>query len=198
MTLKHNKVSGKANPSDTTVIGGGHWDEDHLFKSSSAGKLLAVGSSDAVVDIGPQDACYVWRSASVQAIADSTETTVDFLSSATVEYDSNTMFSTSATTRITIKTAGIYIVTANITWTGDPDGRRDVSVYKNASDYLMRNIMPSGGTSTALCQTPFTIAELAVNDYITMTVRHTAGSSIDLTNAGRAPGLGVAWLRPVA
>lgn len=195
MTLKHNKVSGKSNPGDTTIVGGGHWDEDHLFRSSSAGKLLAVGSSDAIVDIGPPDACAV-RRPSTMSITDATETTVNFTASATVDFDSNSMFSTSTPTYITIKTAGIYMIQAQVVYPGDADGRRDTRLY-NGSNVIGFNRLLGMDAST---MSPYVqveaLVECAVNDQISLTVYGNLGAGWTLPYDTYYPRLAVAWLRP--
>lgn len=42
-TITHTKVSGKANPADPTIIGGGHWDAVHTF-ALAAGDISGLGS----------------------------------------------------------------------------------------------------------------------------------------------------------
>lgn len=69
-----------------------------------------------------------------QELADATDETVDFTSSATVEADSaDGMFVSTDSAKITIKRSGVYIATANAAFAADADGYRTLWILNDAS-----------------------------------------------------------------
>ena len=70
-------------------------------------------------------ACAV-RRASNQSISNATTTDINFLAGATVEVDTDKMFDTSSSAKLTVKRNGLWLVGAHVLWENNGTGRRDL------------------------------------------------------------------------
>lgn len=114
-------------------------------------------------------------------------------------YDTDDMHSTStATSRITIATAGIYQLTANILFTNAGTGMRDLVFYKNgATTYRGSSTLNiTGSFFTNLNAT--TTMSLAASDYIEAYVYHTQGTALDIRGDINGVHVTATWLGQVS
>jgi xanthosine utilization system XapX-like protein len=127
-------------------------------------------------------AARVYNNADI-TVANNTETTLTFNSET---FDTDTIHDNSTNPeRLTCKTAGIYLVYANIQFATDADGVRQVIFYVNGTTdsfaYQSLQARSAGPTHVALVG----VYSLAVNDYVICRVQHTAGNNLAIS----APGL---------
>lgn len=109
------------------------------------------------------------------SIPHSTETTLTFNSE---RWDTDGIHSTiSNTGRLTCKTTGIYLIIAQVIWAANAAGYRELKLYHNANRIAYEK---KALTSDNYCF-PFltTLANLAVNDYVTATVYQTTGGNLN-------------------
>jgi hypothetical protein len=100
------------------------------------------------------------------------------------EYDNNTMFSAGTPDRLTIKTAGIYVVTATITWPSNSTGERISWIQKNGTTGTRWGNRRGGAWSSGV--TEYSIAAqitCAVNDYIQIGNYQNSGGTLALQSA---------------
>lgn len=124
-------------------------------------------------------ACSVFQaSGSPQSVNDNTATIV---TAASEGYDTDGMHSTvSQTSRITVKTAGTFLLFASVNFAADADGYRDLSIFKNGSLFYELMRVPSAGASVATVLTGTMSTTAAVNDYFEVDVKHTAGAALNV------------------
>lgn len=96
-------------------------------------------------------------------------------------FDDDTMHDASSnTSRITIKEAGRYLITAFAAWgTADGTGQKQFSIYKNGALLITNKQNNPNGTYVEyhnLCG----VFVLAVNDYIEMYAYQTSGAPADI------------------
>jgi hypothetical protein len=122
-----------------------------------------------------KDTCVVIDTGT-QSINNTTDTTLTWASET---LDTNTMHDNSTNnSRITIKTAGKYLVNAQITFDTSATGRRVVKIQKNGSDYD-GNVMDGGNFGASYTYIVNTqILDLAVNDYLTVVVYQSSGGAL--------------------
>lgn len=151
--------------------------------------LMAIGT---IVPVGPAY-CAVTRP-TAQSVADTTDTVVDFTSSATVEADTHGMFSTSDPDCLTVAVPGVYLLDGYVSWAIDADGTRSLWIEVDGST-VARTRVPV--TSTGYYQQVAATVELAAGAVIDLHVYHNAGAALDLNASDGAPRLSAIWLRPV-
>ena len=101
--------------------------------------------------------------------------------SAADEYDTDTMHDTvTDNDRVTINTAGVYLVTAKATFAANTTGQRIVAIAKNGSveDQFSVDAMDTFAHHLAGAQT----YSLAVTDYLSVLVFQNSGAPLDVTN----------------
>jgi len=104
---------------------------------------------------------------------------------ASATYDNDTMFSAGTPNRVTVKTAGIYVVTSTIVWPSNNTGERISWIQLNGSTATRWGNRRGGAWSSG--PTEYSIAaqiKCAVNDYIQLGVYQSSGGSLDLQSAG--------------
>ena len=123
------------------------------------------------------------------SIPNTTDTTIDFTSSGTVEAHTNDgMFSTSNSDRVTIKRSGLYLATANVSYASDADGYRTVWVVSSSTTVAEIRIPGYDAVGFLSCSGLF-YAETGTA--IVLKFRHSAGAALDLNTAR----LGVVMLK---
>jgi len=151
--------------------------------------LMAIGT---VTPVGPAY-CAVRRPTD-QSIADATDTTVNFTTSATLDADTHGMFSTSAPSQLTARVPGVYLLEGYVYWAIDADGTRLLWLEVGGA---MVAATRTPVTSTNYYQQVSATVELATAAVIALRVRHNAGNALDLNTGSGAPRLAATWLRPV-
>lgn len=143
------------------------------------------------------------------AIATATETAIAFQSASAPNTDMTITAGTSSSTianggKVTVTTAGVYLVTFSILFASNATGVRGAGVIKNGTGTwfagtaaLADNAPPASGGATMVKGSG--LLSLAANDYLSLTLYQTSGGN--LTAATAAPGgniLTLAWLGQVS
>jgi hypothetical protein len=150
----------------TVIIGSIPAAWEYWFKNDLA-------SSSLPTTIQPQ--CGLTKSAN-QAIVTATLTPVTF---DTETFDTDTMHSTvSNTSRITIQTAGTYLVTGQLAWATAAAKGGKILLYKNGSVYQTGIVITSATYYTHPNIT--CIMQLAVNDYVEFYAYQDSGSNLNI------------------
>jgi hypothetical protein len=97
-------------------------------------------------------------------------------------FDTDTIHSTSSNTgRLTAKTAGKYLIVANVRWDAAAGGRRECRIKLNGSTVIAEAEPVAVADATAVpAQNVTTIYDLAKDDYVEIEVRHTKGSNLNI------------------
>lgn len=137
---------------------------------------LATHMADKAQHISGNAACRVYNNAN-QSIANGTVTAIAFNSEA---FDTDTMHdNVTNNTRITIKTAGKYLIVGIVGFEVNTTGYRDVAIIKGGATYLGRVIgLPVAAVQTTVCVS--NIADLVVNDYIELYASQTSGGALNV------------------
>lgn len=137
-------------------------------------------------------ACRVYHNAA-QSIPNVTGTLLAFNSE---RYDTDTMHDTvTNNSRITIKTAGLYVVTLNFTWPTNGTGERRASIFLNgATQIAFSSTSPAQiTTDNGICLA--TIYKLAVNDYLTVQVYQSSGGALNVNSGSNySPEFAATWV----
>lgn len=143
---------------------------------SNTGALTVGPSAITAGKIGTLPACRLTKSAS-QSIPDATHTAVTF---DTEVLDTDTMHSGSSS-RITIVTAGVYLITAGLVWDANASGVRFATLRKNGTVELASDKAPN--SDIAACSVT-TIAKLAAADYIEVYGYQNRGGALQVFSSG--------------
>lgn len=140
-------------------------------------------------------ACAAYHSVA-QSIPNATATAVLLNSE---YYDTDDMHSTStATSRITIATAGIYQLTANVLFDIGGTGMRDLAFYRNgATTYRGSSTMNITASFFTTVNATTTIS-LAAGDYVEAYVYHTQGSALNIRGDANGVHFTATWLGQVS
>lgn len=134
--------------------------------------------------------CLVDRS-TAQSIPDVTVTSMTF---DTELLDNDSMHSTTSnTSRITAKTAGLYMMTTSVQFTGNTTGGRTVSIVLNGAQTLATSDLPSVGTGPARLNVA-TLYYLDVDDYVESRVYQSSGGALNVQSTSDSPNFRVAWV----
>jgi hypothetical protein len=124
--------------------------------------------------------CKATKSA-VQSIAAATATVITFQ---TEDYDTDLMHDTSTnTSRITIKTAGVYIVTGFILSAASVAAYNYLYIYKNGTSLPANTGIVVGtkdGSNAVITQITQSLS-LAVNDYVELAFYHNNAGAINVS-----------------
>ena len=120
---------------------------------------------------------------------------------ANVTWDAEVIDSTGAmhdnvtnNTRITVPLAGLYLITGQVTFTGNASGVRSIYVQKNGATVIQRNSVgsPSAGVHTTI---PFSVmAQLAVNDSVEVNATQNSGGNLALLTTSPYTQCQVRWI----
>lgn len=112
------------------------------------------------------------------SIANNTPTALTFDSE---RFDTDTIHDTvTNTSRLTCKTAGLYLIIGNIEYASNAAGVRDTQIRLNAVRTLVGDVRTSsnvGATSVSLS----TLYQLAVNDYLELQATQNSGGALNVT-----------------
>lgn len=133
---------------------------------------------------GKAIACRAQRTA-VLSVANNTQTVVP-LTAADI-FDTAAMHNpASNSSRVFAPEAGIYLATAEATFTNHVTGNRQVNIAKNQAGTMVNqeygDLAPGHGTNS-FRRTVSGPIEMAVNDYVELFVWQTSGAALDLTGA---------------
>lgn len=98
-------------------------------------------------------------------------------------------------TRLTAPVAGIYLVSANVSWETNASGAREVNLRKNGSTLVLRDVVqPVGGGNTTE-QAVSTIVALAAGDFVEVVLRQNSGSTLAINAFEEfSPEFSMAWI----
>ena len=84
--------------------------------------------------------------------------------------------------RLTCKTAGVYVITGHIDLEESTTGLRSLFIRLNGTTYIAeyQSNNVEGGPGFSWITSIATIYKLAVNDYVELMIRQTSGGSLDL------------------
>lgn len=119
------------------------------------------------------------------SIANNTLTALTFN---TELYDTDTMWSSGAPTRVTFTTAGVYLVTMVVAWDNNIVGDRFGQIRKNGTDVLARESKDTGDRSDLIVPHNITIEEqFAAADYVEVMVQQTSGAALLIRGESYSP-----------
>src|SRR5262245_8790974 len=138
----------------------------------------ALDTLDAFLGNGPTARVY---HNTTQSISDSTVTAVSLNSE---RFDTDTIHDNSTNnSRLTCKTAGKYLIIANVGFASNATGYRSVAIRLNGSTYIASTqVTAINGATTRLA--PSTLYALAVNDYVEAIVFQTSGGALNTEQSG--------------
>lgn len=115
----------------------------------------------------------------VITISNDTLTTLTFNSE---RYDTDNIHSTSSnTSRLTCRTAGIYSIMASISFAADVNGYRDLLILHNGSPNIAATSLTTASSSNKICIS--TIYKLSVNDYVECNVKQNSGGDLNVSSS---------------
>lgn len=171
----------------------------NTFTNVSTGDVLtATNFNNVLTNVGNYrvpPACAAYHNVA-QSIPNATATAVLLNSE---YYDTDDMHSTStATSRITIATAGIYQLTANILFSNAGTGMRDLVFWKNGATTYRGSSTLNITASFFTSLNATTTMSLAASDYIEAYVYHTQGTALDIRGDINGVHVTATWLGQVS
>lgn len=155
--------------------------EGQMIYETDTDEVFVYNGSSWLPTAGRTPSCQVTRTTN-QSITNVAYNSISFDSEV---YDTDSMFAPTST-NITIKTAGIYLITAMMSFASNATGVRITLVEKNATaagngTFLVRDIRGAvNGDATFL--TLVTQSSLAVNDTLRLTVYQSSGGALNTSN----------------
>jgi hypothetical protein len=131
-------------------------------------------------------ACAV-RRASDQSISNATTTDINFLAGATVEVDTDKMFDTSSSAKLTVKRNGLWLVGAHVLWENNGTGRRDLHLSVDGTVVVSERVDAATGLGNA--QSVSTLLSLSADNVLTVSVRQSSGGALAVVAAANSPKL---------
>jgi len=158
-------------------------------------ELLADGAVTPA-KLGAAPAARVFHSAAQSAANVPTFTVLTFDSE---RFDTASLHSTSVdASRLTAPIAGLYLVSANVSWSGTSDvGAREVGLRKNGSTFVARDVVDPSVSANTTEQTVSTLVSLAADDFLEVVLRQNSGGALDVNAAPEfSPEFSMIWLGP--
>jgi hypothetical protein len=122
--------------------------------------------------------CRVYHSTN-QSIPNATFTPLAFDSE---RFDTDAMHdATTNNTRLTCKTAGKYLIIANVRWALNANNQRDLRLRVNGTT-LIADVLLKVSTTDPILLNISTIYDLAVNDYVEAVAYQDSGGALDVIN----------------
>lgn len=115
--------------------------------------------------------------------------TVTALALNSERWDTDTIHDTSTNnSRLTCKTAGKYDISGSVFWDVGATGKRAVTIRLNGTTDIASQSAVNQGAGDGVQLTVATIYDLAVNDYVELTVLHNQGANLNvLVNGNNSP-----------
>ena len=88
-----------------------------------------------------------------------------------------------ATNKFTAKSAGLYYVGANASFTASDNGTRSIAIYKNGAATEIAETVPSRASAPAIKISISGIVKLAATDYLELFARQNSGGAITMDNS---------------
>jgi len=168
ITGRHTFGAGLGTPTAPPVI--------PLTGVSATGTGAAPARQDHTHGYNPP-ACRIYNSASI-SIPTGALTVLTFDSE---RYDTDSMHSTSVnTSRITINTAGVYILTGTVSFPANATGFRQTALRLNGGTFIASDVRASIATGIELIIA--TTWKFAAADYVELLVQQTSGAPLNVTS----------------
>lgn len=137
--------------------------------------------------------CRVYNNAA-QSIANATDTTLAFNSES---LDNDTMHdNVTLNSRVTIRTAGLYIINANIEWPTNGTGERTLYLFLNGTTVLPGyTAVPSTNIVDAVGQSTSCFYKFIAGDFIEVRVKQTSTAPLNINSVGiYTPSFSALWV----
>ena len=135
-----------------------------------------------------------------QAIASTAATVFTNVVFQEERYDTDGMFDPAQPDRITIRTAGVYSISAAVRWDANATGTRSVGIVPNATNigFLAADTRPAASTvNQATRQNMSTMARLAAGTVVILKASQDSGGPLEIDNNGSPQvHLAATWLGP--
>ena len=146
---------------------------------------------DTLIFLTNPPACRVYHSAAT-LIGTGVHTPLAFNSE---RYDTDTMHDTAVSnTRITITTAGVYVVTFNAEFAANATGVRTVGIRINGASFLALNAAPADGAVNPVPVTVATEYKFAAGNYIEATAWQDSGGNLNVNSTNYSPEFSATWI----
>lgn len=152
---------------------------------------IATNADIAYTKLGAIPFCDVTHNAN-QSISDATPTILAFN---TETSDTTAMHDTAVNnSRITVATAGVYALHANVQWAANAVGHRTLELYLNGTTVIesLTDDATGGGHDTN--QQIVSHRRLAANDYIEVRVTQDSGGALNVLTGTNVPHFEATWL----
>ena len=160
----------------------------------SAAKTVKIFGLLEVTDLvkARVPSCSILRT-SDGTISNNTDTNPSLTKTATVEWDTDSFFSTSTPDRITIPVAGVYLLDLSFCWAANATGWRSIGIVVGSTIVANQRI-PSPGNVLCMQQVSC-VRELDAGDVVKMYCRQGSGGNLTMNANAYAPRLAATWLR---
>lgn len=138
---------------------------------------------------------HVYRTSN-QNITTGTDTLIAFTAE---RWDTASLHSTvTNTSRLTAPIAGKYLVSAQIEWTSNGTGSREMRLLLNGTTIVAQDIRTGvSSSSNNLHMSLTTMVQLSANDYVEVQVKHDRGTGLNvLASSDYSPNFMMHWLMP--
>lgn len=173
-----------ANPHESEII----WRadlEDYEVYTGSEWRLLGLS----------RPAARLGRTTANQSIPHNTATALAW--NAESEDTHNAHDNLTNASRFTAPVAGLYLVTATVTWNGNSTGTRQIGVRVNGTTTYSGERIGVDGASITFVQSISRMVRLAAGDYVEAVVVQTSGGALDVDRTFESgPGMEICWMRP--
>ena len=105
---------------------------------------------------------------------------------------------TGSDTRLTAPIAGLYVVSAQISWDAASNvGARELAINKNGSTIIARTVSAPSPSPNTTEQSITTLANLAAGDFVEVKLRQNSGGSLTVFTAPEfSPEFSMVWVSP--
>ena len=180
---------------DATIVAGD-------LASSSVTSAKIADSAVTPAKFGTVPACRLAKHGT-STVSNGVATEINFNGSSDETFDTTGMHSpTSNPSRITVATAGIYLVQGNINWPYDSGGgRRVLYLKKNGNEIASTSEMQVSTTDATTFQNLSMIINAASTDYFELSALQYSGGSVTISGSDTSgnvtpPILSAIWLAP--
>lgn len=151
-------------------------DDKVVILDTSASDLPKTVTAQSIADLASLG-CKVYAS-SAQSIANNTTTTLNFN---TEVFDDDSMHdNVTNNSRVTINTAGLYLVLCNSTFDAGSTGVRQNIVMKNGTTNIGSFTLDNQGASSQTEVPVFSIERFVFSDYVEARVYHNQGTNLNV------------------
>jgi hypothetical protein len=145
--------------------------------------------------VGTRPAARVYNSANQSIPGDASFTTLAF---DTERFDTADLHDGATNnSRLTAPIAGLYLVSADISWEGNNTGARELAINKNTSTIVARNVVAPTPSPNTTEQSITTLVQLAAGDFVEVVLRQNSASALNVFMAAQfSPEFSMVWVGP--